>query len=222
MATNSRPLRADAHRNREQIIAAARQVFTEQGAEAPLEVIARRAGVGIATLYRRFPDRGALARAVAQDNMAVIIQELDSAEAAEPDAWSVLVRLLRALVRRRIGALVPLLGPLVLPDLRQDPRSLQEIRSTREQIVNRLQPLIWAAQREGRLRGDIEITDLTLGLIRLSRPIPLIDAEVNDAATERQLELFIDGLKAVAAEDTGLRREAVTAAELDRCLGLPP
>ena len=56
-------LRADARRNRRQVLAAAAQVFVEQGADAPLDDIARRAGVGIATLYRRFPDRaGAAAR----------------------------------------------------------------------------------------------------------------------------------------------------------------
>jgi AcrR family transcriptional regulator len=59
-----RRLRADARRNREHVLAAARDVFVEQGAEAPLDEIARRAGVGIATLYRRFPDRNALIRLV--------------------------------------------------------------------------------------------------------------------------------------------------------------
>jgi AcrR family transcriptional regulator len=57
-------LRADAHRNREQIFAAAREAFPEQDVHAPLEEIACRAGVGIATLYRRFPDRRALVRQV--------------------------------------------------------------------------------------------------------------------------------------------------------------
>src|SRR5260370_3741603 len=55
-----RRLRADAERNRAAILAAARDVFAEQGLEAPLEEIAARAGVGIATLYRRFPDRAAI------------------------------------------------------------------------------------------------------------------------------------------------------------------
>src|SRR5512142_3136850 len=57
-------LRADASRNRERILAAARDVFVEEGAGAPLEDIAKRAGVGIATLYRRFPDRESLMRGV--------------------------------------------------------------------------------------------------------------------------------------------------------------
>ena len=59
-----RPLRRDAQRNRDAIVEAARQVFCDHGLEAPLEQIARQAGVGIATLYRRFPDRAALLDAV--------------------------------------------------------------------------------------------------------------------------------------------------------------
>ncbi|MET9249613.1 helix-turn-helix domain-containing protein [Nonomuraea sp. NPDC003709] len=59
---SSRPLRADAIRNSEKLLRAARQVWAEQGPDAPLEEIARRAGVGIATLYRRFPDKAVLAR----------------------------------------------------------------------------------------------------------------------------------------------------------------
>ena len=57
LARPARPLRRDAQRNREAILAAARQVFCDHGLEAPLEEIARRAGVGIGTLYRRFPSR---------------------------------------------------------------------------------------------------------------------------------------------------------------------
>ncbi|WP_424215944.1 TetR/AcrR family transcriptional regulator (plasmid) [Streptomyces sp. BI20] len=61
---NGRPLRADAARNAARIVAAARVVYAEQGPEAPLDEVARVAGVGIATLFRRFPDKGALLRAV--------------------------------------------------------------------------------------------------------------------------------------------------------------
>ena len=62
-----RPLRRDAQRNRDAIVEAARQVFCDHGLEAPLEQIARQAGVGIATLYRRFPNRAALLDAVLAD-----------------------------------------------------------------------------------------------------------------------------------------------------------
>src|SRR5437870_4758030 len=87
-----RGLRADAMRNRAHVLAAARDVFVEHGADAPLDEIARRAGVGIATLYRRFPDREALLRAVALDVLARTGDEARAAEAEEPDPFGALGR----------------------------------------------------------------------------------------------------------------------------------
>ena len=72
-------LRADARRNREQLLLAARDVFVERGPDAPLEDVAQRAGVGIGTLYRRFPDRQALLRAVALDVLARVTAEAHAA-----------------------------------------------------------------------------------------------------------------------------------------------
>src|ERR671937_2812476 len=87
-----RPLRADALRNREHVLAAARAVFVEQGADAPLDDIARRAGVGIATLYRRFPDRDALMRAVVLDVLTNVGQQARLALAEEADGFQALRR----------------------------------------------------------------------------------------------------------------------------------
>src|SRR5207244_4482440 len=78
-------LRADARRNREQLLAAARDVFVEHGADAPLDEVARRAGVGIATLYRRFPDRESLMRGLALDILGRAAHEARPALADEPD-----------------------------------------------------------------------------------------------------------------------------------------
>ena len=78
-------LRADAARNRASIVEAARDVFAEQGLEAPLDEIAKRAGTGNATLYRRFPNRGDLVAAVFADRMAeqVVAGESDPYAAAD-------------------------------------------------------------------------------------------------------------------------------------------
>jgi len=76
-----RRLRADAARNRDAIVAVARDVFAEQGLEAPLEVIAARAGVGIATLYRRFPTREKLVAAALTEKVA---EYAEAAEQADP------------------------------------------------------------------------------------------------------------------------------------------
>src|SRR5919199_1988766 len=94
--SSRRGLRADARRNRAQVLAAARDVFVEQGPDAPLDEVARRAGVGIATLYRRFPDRAALQRAVALDVLAQAADAARQAEAEEADAVCALGRYMHA------------------------------------------------------------------------------------------------------------------------------
>src|SRR5438132_12338918 len=104
-----RGLRADAVRNREQVLAAAREVFVEHGADAPLDEIARRAGVGIATLYRRFPDRAALLRAVALDVLARAAHEAGTAEAEEADPFGALARYMHRALDVRISAVIPAL-----------------------------------------------------------------------------------------------------------------
>src|SRR3954451_22018274 len=109
MATKERPLRADARDNRDRILAAAREVFVEQGPGAPLEDISRRAGTGIATLYRRFPDRKALTRAVALDALQRTRDEVKRARDDEPTAFAALVRYMHRVLDIRIGAVFPVL-----------------------------------------------------------------------------------------------------------------
>src|SRR5690349_22997089 len=108
-STSRGRLRADALRNRQHLLAAARDVFVELGADAPLEEVARRAGVGIATLYRRFPDRQTLQRAVALDVLARVAQEADRALAEEPAAFLALARYMHRALDLRVGAVMPVL-----------------------------------------------------------------------------------------------------------------
>src|SRR5437762_2748139 len=115
--SSQRGLRADARRNRDQVLAAARDVFVELGADAPLDEVARRAGVGIATLYRRFPDRAALQRAVALDVLRRAGEAAHRAEAEEPDAVAALGRYMHAALDLRISAVLPaLLGRISFED----------------------------------------------------------------------------------------------------------
>jgi AcrR family transcriptional regulator len=209
-------LRADARRNREQIIAAAREVFLEQGIHAPLEEIARRAGVGIATLYRRFPDRYTLVREVALDNMALLGEELDRATAAHPDAWGALTQLLCRLVELRVGAFMPILASSLEEDLRGEGG---ELKARRDRLFERMEQLVHAAQQEGLLRQGIGPIDLVAGVIKLSRPLPVIGAELNELLTNRQLELFLGSLHATALDASEpLRPQPLTPDELDRYL----
>src|SRR5438445_6413969 len=102
-------LRPDARRNRDQVLAAARDVFVDAGVDAPLDEVARRAGVGIATLYRRFPDRDALVRAVALDVLDRTAQEARRALAEEPDPFNGLARYMHRALDLRISAVMPAL-----------------------------------------------------------------------------------------------------------------
>ncbi|MET9183396.1 helix-turn-helix domain-containing protein [Kitasatospora aureofaciens] len=101
MASDSpRLLRADTARNAEKIILAAREVFTEQGPDAHLDDVARRAGVGAATLFRRFPDKAALLRAVLDARFDERVRPVIRAAAHDPDPASALARVLRLLWSR--------------------------------------------------------------------------------------------------------------------------
>ncbi|MFI6901779.1 TetR/AcrR family transcriptional regulator [Nonomuraea sp. NPDC050394] len=217
MTESTARLRVDARRNREQIISAAREVFLEQGIHAPLEEVARRAGVGIATLYRRFPDRHTLVLQVALDNLTLVGEELDHATAAHPDAWGALARLVRRLVELRISVIMPML----LPGLEEDARGEGgTLKTRRDQLFGQMERLTRAAQREGRLRQGVNPIDIWLGVIKLSRPLPVIGAELNELITARQLELFLGSLHATALDASEpLRRQPLTLDELDRHLG---
>ena len=85
-ATGARPLRADAQLNRDRILSAAAELFAERGLSVPLEEIAHRAGVGVATLYRRFPTRADLAAAAFERNISRYTEAVDRA-LADPRAW---------------------------------------------------------------------------------------------------------------------------------------
>lgn len=215
MTESTARLRVDARRNREQIIAAAREVFLEQGIHASLEEIARRAGVGIATLYRRFPDRHTLVRQVALDNLALVGEELDRATAAHPDAWGALAQLLRRLVELRL-----IIFPVLAPGLEEDMRSEGgALKARRNQLFGQLEQLTCTAQQEGQLRQGINPIDVMLGVIKLSRPLPAIGAELNELIIDRQLELFLGSLHAAALDASEpLRRQPLTLDELDRYL----
>jgi AcrR family transcriptional regulator len=216
LTENATRLRADAVRNRERIMAAAREVFLEQGIHASLEEIARRAGVGIATLYRRFPDRHTLVLQVAMDNLEQLADEIDRASAELPDAWAALSRIVRRMTERRFAVLF--LG--LVPGLKEDLRAAEgELKAMRNQVFGRLGELIDSAQHEGRMRDGIGVLDITLGVIKLTRPLPVVGTELNELVTDRQLELFLSGLQATALDATEpLRREPLTLDGVDRHL----
>ncbi len=202
-------LRADASRNRERILAAARDVFVEEGAGAPLEDIAKRAGVGIATLYRRFPDRESLMRGVALDILGQNTDEARLALAEEPDAVSALARYLHRALDIRISAVFSaLLGQIPMDDA--------EILRLRDESTEPVQRMIELAQAEGTLRPDVAFGDIGTILVRLSRPLPgRFPRDLDDGLAHRHLDLLIDGLRVVSGRAAaGLSGPAMTLGDL--------
>ena len=120
-----RALRADARDNRRKLIQAARDVLIDRGPAAPLEEIARRAGTGIATLYRHFPDRQALIRDVILDALHATNDEARQAAAEEPDPFRALARYMHRAIDVRTAAVIPALlaeAPFDDPELSQAPK----------------------------------------------------------------------------------------------------
>ena len=181
-------LRADARRNRERLLAAARDVFVELGPEAPLDEIAARAGVGIGTLYRRFPDRRALMRAVVLDVLERVMHEAELALTAEPDAAAALARYMHRALDLRVSAVIPtLLGQVSLDDA--------ELLRMRQRSAGLIERMIAQAQADGTLRPDMAFADIALLLIRMSRPLPgPISRVLDNDLAHRHLDLLLDGL----------------------------
>ncbi|MFI1017413.1 TetR/AcrR family transcriptional regulator [Streptomyces sp. NPDC020965] len=189
----SRP-RADALRNRERIVLAAREMFVEHGAGVPLDDIARRAGVGNATLYRHFPDRNVLLREVILYVTSRTTDHADRAAAEEADTFDAVRRFVHAASDERIGALCPMLSggfDIDHPDL----------LASRERLEGAVQGLMERAQSAGRMRSDIAVGDLMVALSQLSRPLPGIGCLGIDRFVHRHLQLFLDGLEAPARSE---------------------
>ncbi|MFD7559259.1 TetR/AcrR family transcriptional regulator [Streptomyces sp. NPDC059835] len=183
--------RADAVRNRERILTAAREMFVEFGCNAPFDEVARRAGVGNATLYRHFPDRPTLIHQVVLFVMGRVTTSAEASLAEEPDAFAALCRFTHSAADERIGALCPMLAE----GFDRDHPELLDARASLEAAV---ETLLTAGQEAGLIRTDIGVGDLMVALSQLSRPLPGTDCIEIDRFTHRHIQLFLDGLRAPA------------------------
>ncbi|MGW1868206.1 TetR/AcrR family transcriptional regulator [Streptomyces mauvecolor] len=105
--SRSAPLRVDAQRNLEHVLRAAREVFGELGYGAPMEDVARRARVGVGTVYRRFPSKDVLVRRIAEEETSRLTDQARTALGQEEEPWSALSRFLRTSVASGAGRLLP-------------------------------------------------------------------------------------------------------------------
>ncbi|MBY8872715.1 TetR/AcrR family transcriptional regulator [Micromonospora sp. PLK6-60] len=174
-----RPKRADARRNYDALIAAAREVFGESGAGASLEQIARRAGVGIGTLYRNFPQRRDLFEAVYVEEVRAL--SASAADLADLAPWDALVGWLHRFVAY-VGTKRALAEELV--------HDSEVFRSCRTEIYAAGEPLLRRAQAAGAARPDAEFGDvvrLISGITAYQFPDP--------AQRDRVLTIALDGLR---------------------------
>ncbi|MFC8132005.1 TetR/AcrR family transcriptional regulator [Streptomyces sp. NPDC057302] len=183
------PRRRDARRNWDLLVEAAREVFAEQGLEAPLDVIARRAGVGNATLYRNFPTRAALIDAVFHDLLTGTMAVGEEARAA-PDAWAALHDYLRAVF-------VTLAADRGTNDLMtthlEGIEALQAVHAHNRETVD---ILLGRGRDQGTVRADATTEDVLFALAALGRAIPALTTATTPDAWRRPLSLFLDGLRA--------------------------
>ncbi|MCW8116937.1 TetR/AcrR family transcriptional regulator [Streptomyces anthocyanicus] len=216
--------RRDARRNRELLLEAAHEVFTEQGLDAALDVIARRAGVGNATLYRHFPTRAALVDAVFRDSLTGTMDAGERARKA-PDAWAGLTGYLEVV----FGALAADRGSNDL--MTTHLRGVDSLEAVHEHNRRTVDTLLTRLRDEGTVRADVTTEDVLFGLAALGRAVPALTAataataaaasapaaETAPDAWRRPLALFLGGLRTAPAA-AALPAPALTAAELGEVL----
>lgn len=183
--------RSHARRNHALLVAAAREVFAERGADASLEEIARRAGVGIGTLYRHFATRDALVDAVFERRIGDFVALAELAE-AEPDAWLAFVGYLEGTLELQAGD--RLLKDVFLrspPGTGRAERARAELRRAVERVLDR-------AREGGRLRADFTLADLSLLIWSFASVIDATSV-VAPNAWRRHLQWLLDGLSSESA-----------------------
>jgi AcrR family transcriptional regulator len=178
-----RPKRADARRNYDKLIAAAREAFTEKDSSASLEDIARRAGVGIGTLYRHFPTRTDLIEAVYVEEVQALCRSADGLRDAP--AWDALVGWLH----RFIGY-VATKQALAEELFAVADRDSEVFKTCRVAFYGAGEPLLRRAQEAGTVRPDVSIDDV----VKMVGGIAKIQG-ADPATVERILSVALDGLR---------------------------
>lgn len=177
-------LRADARRNRDRIVAAATDAFAQHGLGVPMSAIARRAEVGVATLFRRFPTKKSLVETVFSQQFRACGRLLDTA-LEDPDPWRGFCALLESVRRMQVAdrGFVEAFVVAGAPEL-----------MTGEQVTSAehgLAVLVDRAQRAGRLRADFSTSDLTLVLLSIGG-VTTGPKETADAMSRRLLAYLLE------------------------------
>ena len=210
----ARPLRKDAERNRQRILRAAAEVFTEQGLEATLDDVAHHAGVGVGTVYRRFPDKASLADALFEQRIDVLV---DLAEHAygEPDAWEGLASFMERAAEMMAGD----------RGLRQmlmfAANGHDRVSYARDRLRPAVGRLVERAQATGQVRGDLAATDIPVIEFMLSVTAEYA-RDVRPGIWRRYLALWLDALQPARDSYTPLPVPELTAEEFATVMRTSP
>jgi AcrR family transcriptional regulator len=212
IAQKARPLRRDAERNRLLILSAAKTVFAQRGLEASLDEIAKEAGLGVGTVYRRFPNRDALIDALSADVLSSIERIIDEA-ITMPRAWDGLYHFMAAMLESQSAD----------KGLRDAMVSRHGYQSAEEDIVRaKLEPamfdLVSRAQQQGDLRPDVTATDIGVLLVAALGIAEFTASQSNDV-WRRHLAILLDGLRArPTGTNSVLDQPALNPDQIDECM----
>lgn len=184
-----RPLRADARRNREKILAAAMAAFREAGIDSQVEDIARRAGVGIGTVYRHFPTKEALVTALAEEHFERLAGIVEDALTRDGDPWEVFAA---AIWRAAEPATADVSWCEILADAQS---RLPGPLPAQERLSAATGTLIERAQDAGRMRADADVTDVRTIMCGLGHVVTAARAGA-PLDWRRYLTIALDGLRA--------------------------
>ncbi len=201
-------LRRDAERNRRRILEAAGRGFAERGLGITLDEIARLAGVGVGTVYRRFPNKELLIDALFEERIGEIVG-LARAGAQDEDAWRGLSGFLEGVVEllandRGLRELV--VGSTYGPE---------RVTHARSRIKPQVDDLVARAQAQGKLRDDVGASDFPLLLMMLDAVVDTT-RDINPLSWRRALGIVLDGLKAPGS--TRLPGAPLEVPELERAI----
>ena len=210
MAIAPRPLRADAARNRARLLAAAREVFAERGLDATMDQVARRAGVGVGTAYRRFRNRDDLIAALFEERLEEFMAILDAA-LADDDPW----RGLSAFLERSMEMQAEDRGFKEL--MLQSAEGPERMRRFRAQIRPLVGELVRRARDAGELRPDVVEDDIVLVSL-MTGAVSEFAHGIEPRLWRRSLALQLDGLRARRDGPTPLPVGPLDAAQVDRAM----
>lgn len=205
-----RPLRRDAERNRQTILKSAAEVFNERGLEVSLDEIARHAGVGVGTVYRRFRTKEDLVEALFMERLDSIAALADEAYQA-PDPWSGLVSFMARMTDLMAGDL-GLRQMLMFATYGQD-----LVAIARQRNAPLVQRLVERAQAAGQLRADLRPTDIPFVVFMLAEATQLAHA-ANPGIWRRYLTLILDGMRPGREGVTPLPEAALLPEEMEKSM----